>query len=367
MIKDKKFKYLDIIIPIVSSLVISFILIQILKNYGNVFSGIGKVFKILSPFIIAFIIAYILNPLVKFFERRFKIKRGLSILICYVITLGIVVLVLSMIVPKVFQSIMDIFQNIPYYTNKGYEMVNDLLVNNKELSNAINSSNVFKGNYKDLIDKIASFTSVGLNTILSQTISFTTFMVNLVFGLIIAIYVLNDREKFTYNSKRIVFLIFREKYGEKIIEFFRTVNSMIKLYIGIKALDSLIIGLLALIGLIILKSPYALLIALIVCVTNMIPYFGPFIGMIPAVVINLFYVPVKALWVLIFLFLLQQFDAWYLEPKLVGDKVGLSPFLIILGITIGGSLFGVWGMLLASPAMAVIKIYTTKLAEKYNI
>jgi len=366
LIKDKKIKYLDIIIPIVSSLVISFILIQILKNYNNVFSGIGKVFKILSPFIIAFIIAYILNPLVKFFERRFKIKRNLSILICYVITLGIVALVLSMIVPKVFQSIMDIFQNIPYFTNKGYEMVNNLLVN-EDISNIINSSNVFKGNYKDLIDKIAGFTSVGLNTILNQTISFTTFMVNLVFGLIIAIYVLNDREKFVYNGKKVVFLIFREKYGEKIIEFFRTVNSMIKLYIGIKALDSLIIGLLALIGLIILKSPYALLIALIVCVTNMIPYFGPFIGMIPAVVINLFYVPVKALWVLIFLFLLQQFDAWYLEPKLVGDKVGLSPFLIILGITIGGSLFGVWGMLLASPAMAVIKIYTTKLEEKYNI
>ncbi|MCW6107946.1 AI-2E family transporter, partial [Clostridium sporogenes] len=304
--------------------------------------------------------------LVKFCERRFKFKRNVSILICYVITLGIVALVLSMIVPKVFQSIMDIFQNIPYFTNKGYEMVNNLLVN-EDISNIINSSNVFKGNYKDLIDKIAGFTSVGLNTILNQTISFTTFMVNLVFGLIIAIYVLNDREKFVYNGKKVVFLIFREKYGEKIIEFFRTVNSMIKLYIGIKALDSLIIGLLALIGLIILKSPYALLIALIVCVTNMIPYFGPFIGMIPAVVINLFYVPVKALWVLIFLFLLQQFDAWYLEPKLVGDKVGLSPFLIILGITIGGSLFGVWGMLLASPAMAVIKIYTTKLEEKYNI
>ncbi|MCR1933446.1 AI-2E family transporter [Clostridium tepidum] len=366
MFKDKKIKYLDIIIPIVFSLVISFVLIQILKNYNNVFLGIGKIFKILSPFIIAFIIAYVLNPLVKFFEGKFKIKRGLSILISYVITLGIIVLVLSMIVPKVFQSIMDIFQNIPYYTNKGYEMVNDLLVNN-EFANIINSSNVFKGNYKDLIDKIASFTTIGLNTILNQTISFTTFMVNLVFGLIIAIYVLNDREKFVYNGKRIIFLVFREKYGAKIIEFFKTVNSMVKLYIGIKALDSLIIGLLALIGLIILKSPYALLIALIVCVTNMIPYFGPFIGMIPAVIINLFYVPIKALWVLIFLFLLQQFDAWYLEPKLVGDKVGLSPFLIILGITIGGSLFGVWGMLLASPAMAVIKIYTTKLAEKYNI
>ncbi len=123
-----------------------------------------------------------------------------------------------MIVPKVFQSIMDIFQNIPYFTNKGYEMVNNLLVN-EDISNIINSSNVFKGNYKDLIDKIAGFTSVGLNTILNQTISFTTFMVNLVFGLIIAIYVLNDREKFVYNGKKVVFLIFREKYGEKIIEF----------------------------------------------------------------------------------------------------------------------------------------------------
>ncbi|EJO5349417.1 AI-2E family transporter [Clostridium botulinum] len=366
MIKDKKFKYLDIIIPIVSSILISFIFIQILKNYDNIFWGIKKVFKILSPFIIAFIIAYILNPLVKFFERRFKIKRSLSILICYVITLGIIALFLSMIVPKVFQSIMDIFENIPYYTNKGHQMVNNLL-DNKEISNIITSSNIFKGNYKDVIDKIASFTSVGLNTILNQTISFTTFIVNLVFGLIIAIYVLNDREKFVHNGKRIVALMFREKYGRKVIEFFKTVNSMIKLYIGIKALDSLIIGFLALIGLIILKSPYALLIALIVCITNMIPYFGPFIGMIPAAVINLFYIPVKALWVILFLFLLQQFDAWYLEPKLVGDKVGLSPFLIILGITIGGSLFGVWGMLLASPAMAVIKIYTTKLVEKYNI
>lgn len=366
MIKDKKTKYLDLIIPIVCSLVISFVLIQILKNYNNIFLGIGKVFKILSPFVIAFIIAYILNPLVKFFEKKFKIKRGLSILICYVITLGIIALVLSMIVPRVFQNIMDIFQSIPYFTNKGHEVVNNLL-NNEQISNIINSSNIFKGNYKDLIDKIAGITTIGLNTILNQTISFTTFMVNLVFGLIIAIYIISDREKFIHNGKRIAFLIFRDKYGRKIIEFLKTVDSMIKLYIGIKALDSLIIGLIALIGLIILKSPYALLIALIVCVTNMIPYFGPFLGMIPAVVINLFYVPIRGLWVLIFLFLLQQFDAWYLEPKLVGDKVGLSPFLIILGITVGGSLFGVWGMLLASPAMAVIKIYVTKLAERYNI
>ncbi|MBV7273635.1 AI-2E family transporter [Clostridiaceae bacterium UIB06] len=118
-------------------------------------------------------------------------------------------------------------------------------------------------------------------------------------------------------------------------------------------MDSLIIGAICFIGLIIFKSPYALLISIIVGITNMIPYFGSFIGMIPPFIINLFYDPKRAVWVVIFLVLLQQFDACFLEPKLVGDKVGLSPFLIILGITVGGSLFGVWGMILASPIMAV--------------
>lgn len=102
----------------------------------------------------------------------------------------------------------------------------------------------------------------------------------------------------------------------------------------------------------------------------MIPYFGPFVGMIPPFIINIFYSPKKAVFILLFLILLQQFDAWYLEPKLVGDKVGLSPFLIILGITVFGSLFGIWGMLLASPIMAVFKIYIggwfTRKVEEYK-
>ena len=188
-------------------------------------------------------------------------------------------------------------------------------------------------------------------------------MINILFGLIISIYILFDKEKFKGISRKLTYIAFKEKWANNIIELFKTVNNMISLYIGTKAIDSLIIGAISLIGLILFKSPYAMLIAIIVTITNMIPYFGPFLGMIPPFLINLFYDPKRALWILVFLILLQQFDAWFLEPKLVGGKVGLSPFLLILGITIGGSLFGIWGMLLASPITAVIKIYVGRWFE----
>ena len=141
---------------------------------------------------------------------------------------------------------------------------------------------------------------------------------------------------------------------------------MIGTYIGIKALDSLIIGIISLVGLMILRLPYAPLLALVVGVTNMIPYFGPFVGMLTCAIVALFITPFRALVVFIFLLALQQFDAWYLEPKLVSGKVGIGPFWVILGVTIGGGFFGPLGMILASPTVATIKIYYKKIVNKYK-
>src|SRR5690606_8042174 len=135
-----------------------------------------------------------------------------------------------------------------------------------------------------------------------------------------------------------------------------------------KIIDSFIIGLLCFIGCLIMKVPYALLISLIVGVTNMIPYFGPFIGMIPAAVITLFESPIKALWVTIFIFALQQFDGLYLGPKILGIQVGMKPLWIITAILIGGGFFGVWGMLFAVPIAAVIRSLLRKyIKRQYEI
>lgn len=139
---------------------------------------------------------------------------------------------------------------------------------------------------------------------------------------------------------------------------------MIGTYIGIKAIDSLIIGIMAFVLLNIVKSEYAILLAILVGITNMIPYFGPFVGEIIGFLINVFVSPAKGIIVFLTLFGLQMFDGWYLDPKLIGDKVGVRPFWIIYSVVIGGGFFGPLGMLLASPTAATIKIYYGKLLDK---
>lgn len=161
-------------------------------------------------------------------------------------------------------------------------------------------------------------------------------------------------------------MIFKEENGNRIINFVRTYNKMVGFYIGIKAVDSSIVGIIALFGLLIVGEPYAPLIALIVGITNMIPYFGPLMGVIVAMTVAIFVSPMKAFVVFVLLLCIQQFDAWFLEPKLVGKKVGISPLGIILGVTIGGGFLGPIGMLLGSPTMATIKIYYEKLFSKFK-
>jgi Predicted permease len=350
----EKIKYFDLIVAVI----LAFIVIQVLLNYKIIFLLIGKAMNVLYPFILAFIIAYILNPVMNFLENNLKLKRGQSILLTYAFIIIVIVAFSMLLLPKVFNNVIEIAQNIPSFTGAVYKWIY-----NHNIGGLVNSGDFIKNNAGSLVQKFSILTSNWLNIVLSTTISFTSSLINILFGLIISIYILFDKEKFKEVSRKLTYIAFKEKLANNIIELFKNVNNMISLYIGTKAIDSLIIGAIALIGLILFKSPYVMLIAIIVTITNMIPYFGPFLGMIPPFLINLFYDPKRALWILLFLILLQQFDAWFLEPKLVGDKVGLSPFLLILGITIGGSLFGIWGMLLASPITAVIKIYVGRWFE----
>lgn len=350
----ERIKYFDLII----AAILAFIGIELVMNYKAVILIVGKGIKILTPFIIALIIAYILNPFVNLLENRLKLKRGISILITYSIITGLIYLFLIVVFPKMFSSIMDIVNNIPYFTQSIYKWINT-----HDIFNFMNSGDFIKNNAVGLIQKFGTLTSDSLNIILNKTLLFTGSLINVVFGFLVSIYILFDKEKIQKITKDTMDIILKERTSNKIIKLVKNIDDMVKLYIGTKAIDSLIIGIVCLIGLVIIKSPYALLISIIVCVTNMLPYFGPVVGMVPAFVINLFYDPKKAFAVLIFLILLQQFDAWILEPKLVGIRVGISPLLVILAITIGGSLFGVWGMLLASPIMAVIKIYVEKWFE----
>lgn len=360
MFKKEKIKYFDAIVAVV----IAFIVIQLLLNYKVIFFIVGKAIKIIMPFILAFLIAYILNPMVSFLEKRFKFNRSFSILTTYAFIIGLIIIFFTLLLPTIFGNVMELFKNAPAYTNKAYLWINNYIEENN-LSKIVSSTGFLKDNMGKFVNSFSA-TAVGwLNSAMAGAVSFASSLIKLIFGLIIAIYVLYDKEKFLKGSRKITIIIFKEKYGKIILTLIKNVNDKICLYLGIKAIDSLIIGIISFFGLLIIGSPYVILIALIVGITNMIPYFGPAMGIIPAVLINVMVDPQKALIVLLFLVLLQQFDAWFLEPKLVGGKVGLSPFLIVLGITIGGSLFGVIGMLLASPIMAVLKEYLMKWYSRY--
>lgn len=361
--KYKKQKYMDMIIPIAIAIflvvILSITFIKLIDNADYWKNGIGTIYSIISPFIYGIIIAYILSPIMSFFEKRFKLKRGTSILLTYITIVGILFIIIIYLLPKITSSVIDMVRNIPYYTSEAEKWIKSF-TDNGIFSVLINSD--MGKNFKPevLISKVSSFSMTILNSFLGNLFSFTNYFIKWIFGFFVAIYVLFDKEKFLSTGEKLIYKTFRKKNGDRTIRLVKTLNTMIGTYIGTKALDSLIIGFISLIGLMIIGSPYTLLIAIAVGVTNMIPYFGPFIGMFIGGVINVFISPIKALMVVGFLFLLQQFDGWYLDPKLIGDKVGLSPFLVMFAVTLGGGLYGVVGMILSVPVMAVIKIYIDK-------
>ncbi|MGL4450848.1 MAG: AI-2E family transporter [Sarcina sp.] len=360
--KDDNSKYLKIF----AIIMISYIAIKLIDNYDSLFKGLNTIYNLLFPFILAFVIAYILNPIIKLFNKKFKLANGLSIALTYILFVGIIAIGAFVLVPKLYVSIIELIDAIPTLTKEFQDKLAIILAD-VETKVHLSQFSAFNFDINTLIDKFSSVFTSMFSGILATAISFTTSLVNVVFGFLISIYVLSDKENFLNFGKRITLTLFGKKNGTRTITFVNILNQKVGTYISIKAIDSLIIGSIAFVGLYIMGSKYLLLLAVIVGITNMIPYFGPFIGMIVAFFVNLFAADFKlGLISLIFLFLLQQFDAWYLDPKLIGNKVGLSPFLVVLAVTLGAFIYGPVGMILASPVASVIRIYTFKILDKYD-
>ncbi len=357
---NKNIKYIDILILVIV-VVIGY---KIVENYNVYFSFIKKVLTVLSPFIYAIIIAYILNPIMKLFENKLKLKRGLAVGVTYLLVAGMIVVLGIYVIPSLIDSIISIAKEIPTYVNEGQDWILAAL-KDERIYDLMKQAGVLE-TITSISTKLGTILVSLLESSATSLITITTNVVMAGFGFLISIYVLLDKERLIYNAKILLSMIAKEKHSEKILEGLRLYNKMIGTYVGTKALDSLIIATIALIGLIILDAPYAILLAIVVGFTNMIPYVGPLVGEIIAATVCIFVSPWKALAVFIFLLAVQQFDAWYLDPKLIGGKVGVKPFFIILGVTIGGGFFGPIGMLLASPTMATLKVYYDRKINKYT-
>lgn len=323
---------------------------------------ISGIITILNPFIIGFSIAYLLNFVLKFFENKaFKTKalkkimpkstRGIGILFTYVTALLVLYLFSQFVLPQVIDSILGLVNDIPTYITNLTRLVETIIY---DLNIEPEYLNVINSNIQELLNYIVKFTT-NLIPVLGGLVSTILSSVwNIILGIIISIYLLIDKERLCALLKKITYSIFSKEYSGRIIELSHRSNDTFGKFLSGKILDSGIIGALTFFILTIFKMPYVILISVIIGITNIIPFFGPFIGAIPSFVIILFISPVKALWFLLIVLVIQQIDGNIIGPKILGDSIGISAFWILFSILVAGKLLGLVGMILGVPLFAVI-------------
>lgn len=344
------------IIAIVATIAIVFMLVA---NWGAVWMALGKLIGILMPFIFGFFFAYLIKPLVSLIkkglnaivpQRGEKVKNTISVLISYLIVIGILTIIIVYIYPQVRDSAKDMGKSV----QNGYKY---MITHENEINNKIPFMDVrgIIDYVKDFMyNKVMNKASDWFPYLYQISSSFFVTLYNVIMGLVISIYMIIDSKKLKNGLRKIVYALSPKN---KEVECWKTIKQCNHIFNGFllgKVIDSLIIGIICLIAMTILQLPYSLLLSLIVCITNMIPYFGPIIGAVPGVFIYLFIDPKLAIIFAILILVLQQFDGLYLGPKILGDQTGIKPLWVIFGITVGGAYFGVMGMFLGVPTVAVI-------------
>lgn len=364
----KKFNYLKIFWLITYTLVVAFLLI----NIKQVAVVVKDVFGVFMPFIYGFILAYILSfPYNFFHDRCFKkigtkreklkrLKKPLSLLISYLLCFGIVGLLVGILIPELTKSITSLVEDIPIYMQSIQTSANEFVIMIRERfgydlydEKTYNEVLSFLTG-KDAQDVLKNFISNVFPTALNFAEGFTTGIYNWVIGIVVSIYMLSTKDKLCRQSKAVVVAFLPLKSSKKVLQIADLCNKKCGKFIIGKIIDSFIIGLICFVGMSIFKFDYALLISVVVGVTNVIPFFGPFIGAIPCAFLLLLIDPMQCFWFVVFIIILQQFDGNILGPKILGDTVGISGFWILFSVIIGGGLFGVVGMLLGVPVFAVI-------------
>ncbi|HCL01937.1 MAG TPA: AI-2E family transporter [Lachnoclostridium phytofermentans] len=294
----------------------------------------------------------------KFYGKTLNIKKpkvclALGIATTYIIIIAVLVVCFTYFIPQVTNSITELILNSDTLYKKGEAWLNDFgekvpILDTEYIQNKIEQS------FPQLISFGTDFVKNVFPKILNASISIAKTAINILLSIAISIYMIYDKRMLSKNSARVIYAFVPKKKADTFLDVTRECGSIFTGFIVGKTIDSTIIGILCFILMSILKLPYAILISVIVGVTNMIPYFGPFIGAVPGILLYLFMSPIQALVFAIMILALQQFDGWILGPKILGDSTGLTPLWVIFGITVGGAYGGVIGMFLGVPFVAVI-------------
>lgn len=346
------------------------------------FQGVGDVFHqlktILAPFIYGGIVAYLLRPVCNFYEDLFhkylpgkmkKTAKALSIAMSLATAVFAVYMVIIMIAPELYKSIISLWNSLPAKVNAFLEWAGATFGENAYVAEMLNlfdssASTIYQNLEQWVSDTLAPYISSIVSGVGSSVTKVLRFLYDLLIGLIVACYLLASRKQFARQSILIVRSVLKPRWADLFLNEVAFIDRMFGGFIDGKILDSAIIGVLCYIGCVIFRFPNALLVSAIVGITNVIPFFGPFIGGIPSTVLIMIEDPIKGLWFALFVLALQQLDGNVIGPAILGDRTGLSSFWVLFAIILCGGLWGIAGMVICVPMFAVIYDTVKKLVRR---
>ncbi|MCI8655716.1 MAG: AI-2E family transporter [Clostridia bacterium] len=338
------------------------IVYNVLSNFVPVTSAIGKFFGVISPFLMGMLIAYILYIPASAIERKLessKLKliskkaRGLSVLIAYIIAVIIITIIMNVVLPVVVESVVELVNNFQGYYSRLLEdyskLPEDSFIKSEQVKQVLDSiKNINLSEYIN-VEKIMEYAKGAISIVTSVFDAFVT--------IIVSIYALLERGNIMKFAKRITYAIFGENTSKRIGKYFDSTNHIFFKFLASQILDAVIVGILITVVLSIMKIKYAVLIGFMIGLFNIIPYFGAIVAVALSILITLITGGLtQAIWMAIVVIILQQIDANIINPKIVGNSLEISALLIIFAVTVGGAYFGILGMFLAVPVVAVLKI-----------
>ena len=365
MVDPKKKRYLYITLSVFAAIGLSLLMFFVLYRVQGVGAALRKVYDILAPFVYGGVVAYLLRPLCNFYEQFFdtvlpgkvkKLSAAIAVVLSLISGIMVVYALIIMIAPQLYESVRSLWNSLPSKIEQFLTWARATFGEDEELLNYFNTA------YKLVIAELEAWAQ---NTLLpyvsnivsgvgSSVLKVLGFVYNLLIGLIVSCYLLASRKKFARQGVLIVRSLLKPEWAELVLDEVKFVDRMFGGFIDGKLVDSAIIGVLCYIGCVVFKFPNALLISAFVGITNVIPFFGPFIGAIPSAVLILIEDPMKAVWFSLFILGLQQLDGNVIGPAILGDRTGLSSFWVLFTIILFGGLWGIVGMVIGVPLFAVI-------------
>lgn len=359
-------KYLTVSFYTVITFAICLFLVVIVQKFSVISGVLASFANVIAPVTWGIVIAYIVNPMMKFFERVFgkcferkkahrKLVRSLSVAFGLLTLLAVLFAIVAVLLPQVVESVIGLARNFNSYLNNFESWIYKFVEDYPDIYSFVQTQfDNLQPKLTDFINSIVPKLGEWAIKLKDGAIGFIGGLGDFVIGFIVAIYLLFSKEKFIAQMRKFVAAVLPEGGKNAVYSIAARTNKMLGGFISGKLIDSTIIGILTFICMSIMKMDFVALISVVVGVTNIIPFFGPFIGAIPSALLLLVAAPRQVIPFVIFIFILQQFDGNILGPKILGDTTGLSPFWVMFAIFVGGGMFGFAGMILGVPIFAVI-------------